>query len=93
MTQQQIQKPASPKKTEDEVIEELRAPVTSEVDRKITDDMLDEIEQIVATSDTMSDDLLLAAVVAEKVETVPATGRSIWQSHQARAWTRGGSVD
>jgi hypothetical protein len=45
------------------------------------------------TVDELGDDILLGAARAEKVTVVRGVRRGAMQSHQARAWTRGGSVD
>lgn len=45
--------------------------------------------------DQLGDEILIVAAAASKVATVPAGPASggMTQSHQARAWTGGGSVD
>lgn len=45
------------------------------------------------TADELGDDILLGAARAEKVSVVRGARGGLFQSHQARAWTRGGSVD
>ena len=41
----------------------------------------------------LGDDILLSAAGAEKTKKVKGGSRSSFQSHTARAWTRGGNVD
>jgi len=76
----------------DEVIEDMPETVVS--DSTITDELLDEIETTLEDTDALSDAVLLDTARNEKVATVKAIdARSAMQSAQARAWTRGGSVD
>lgn len=83
---------AKARKTTDEVVED--APSTTTVDTDHIDSLLADIDAATNDSDALNDTLLLDAASQERITKVKRSGvGSAFQSHQARAWTRGGSVD
>ena len=90
---EQLRKQHTTNPRTEEVIEDLPTPATTEVDGAVTDALLDGIDTVIEDAEATSDAVLLDMASQERVATVKRTGRSAFQSHNARAWTRGGQVD
>lgn len=87
---EQIQKTRSTKKAVPAVVEPMPESIASTTE---SETILESLDTAIAAASTAGDDALLAAVRAEKLQTVPSTGRSTLQSADSRAWTMGGNVD